>query len=209
MDTGFNLHDTHVVVTGGAGLIGSSVVSAFRAVHANVTSLDITYPRQPPNDAVSSTPGYLECHVDTTSEESIKEAFEFAVRHHGPVSVCIALAALDLSVLKHHQSSTTMSAEQFRRTLDVNVVGTFITAREWLRGLSALPKDSQLKNPTLIIIGSESGMFGEKSNADYSTSKSAVQGGLLKSLAIDAPRVWQGARYGNAIIYGLSCSLGS
>ena len=42
---------------------------------------------------------------------------------------------------------------------------------------------------------------GEKSNADYGTSKSAVQYGLLQSLRQDAPNVYPGARV-NAIAPG-------
>ncbi|KAF2095868.1 NAD-P-binding protein [Rhizodiscina lignyota] len=206
MDVSLDLTDTHVLITGGAGLIGSSVVKAFQAAGARVSSLDIKYPREPrfvPSglNAGSAGPGYVEHHVDITSEESVKTAFDFAADKLGPVSVCIALGALDFSVIEHHDSATTLSAEQFRRTLDVNVTGTFITAREWLRGLNNLPKTKKLKNPGLIIIGSESGVYGSKGNADYGTSKSAVQVGMLKSFAADAPRIWEGARV-NAVAPG-------
>jgi hypothetical protein len=63
-----------------------------------------------------------------------------------------------------------------------------------LRDFSKNDKAHELKNVSLIIVGSESGWFGERSNADYAAGKSAVQVGLLKSLMADAARVWPGAR---------------
>jgi NAD(P)-dependent dehydrogenase (short-subunit alcohol dehydrogenase family) len=58
-----------------------------------------------------------------------------------------------------------------------------------------------LKNVNLIIIGSESGHFGKRLNADYSLAKSAVQGGLLMSLRAEVVRVHPGARV-NAVAPG-------
>jgi len=71
-----------------------------------------------------------------------------------------------------------MSVEQWRRTHRVNVEGTFLTARTFLRQLrdrvakSLYEQDSainKMDNVSLIIIGSESGLFGERGNADYAT----------------------------------------
>lgn len=90
-----------------------------------------------------------------------------------------------------------MDVEQWRRTQQVNVEGTFLTARTWLRHLrehSQVSKKAELRNVGLIIVGSESGHFGERGNADYASGKSAVQYGLVKSMIGDVARVWPGAR---------------
>jgi NAD(P)-dependent dehydrogenase (short-subunit alcohol dehydrogenase family) len=115
------------------------------------------------------------------------------------VACCIALASLDLSVLPHHESLADMDVEQWRRTQRINVEGTFLTARTWLRSLrdlaaSAKAGEKSMENVSLIIVGSESGHFGERGNADYASGKSAVQGGLLRSLMGDVARIWPGAR---------------
>jgi NAD(P)-dependent dehydrogenase (short-subunit alcohol dehydrogenase family) len=198
-----SLTDSHVLITGGAGLIGESVVHHFVTAGAKVSSLDITYAPGPPFTA-SSPKGQYQCiHCDISSEASVARAFSDAASSFGPVEVCIALASLDYSVLEHAQI-TEASFAQMKRVLDVNVAGTWLTAREWLRGLKSAasqhPKPA-LKNVSLVIIGSESGRFGERFNADYSMAKSAVQGGLLQSLKAEAPRVWEGARV-NAVAPG-------
>lgn len=86
------------------------------------------------------------------------------------------------------------------------MTGTFITAKTWLSqiprtdGLSLLKTDS-VKNLSLVIIGSEAGIMGVPGNPDYAASKSAVQYGLMLSLAPDAVRINPKARV-NAICPG-------
>ncbi|KAF2269451.1 NAD-P-binding protein [Lojkania enalia] len=193
-----NLKGTHVLITGGAGLIGRIVVDHFIAAGAYVSSLDISYSsgtNPVPNKACTAI------HCDVSSEESIRQAFEAATNAHGPIEVCIALASLDLSVLQHAPLADA-SLSQLKRVLDVNVAGTWLTAREWLRGLRRAKQDGKvLNNVNLIIIGSESGHFGERLATDYSLTKSAVQGGLLMSLRAEVVREWDGARV-NAVAPG-------
>ncbi|KAI8933108.1 hypothetical protein NX059_009751 [Plenodomus lindquistii] len=187
------LDEAHVVVTGGKGLIGRVVVDHFLAAGANVSSLDISSSvGASRSDSTSSA--LTSIHCDISDEESVQQAFATATKAHGPVEICIALASLDLSVLEPLDFATA-SLSQLQRVLNVNVAGTFLTAREWTRGLRrARAEGKTMKQPNLIIIGSESGHFGERRNVDYSLAKSAVQGGLLMSLRAEVPREWPGAR---------------
>lgn len=194
MDLSLNLTNTHVLITGGTGFIGSSTITALLAAGARVTCLDI---RTPQIHTDSDTFQYISC--DISSEDSLEAAFALAAKKFGPVACCIALASLDLSVLPHHESLADMSVEQWRRTHRINVEGTFLTARTWLRQIrdcaaSARVGEKRMENVSLIIVGSESGHFGERGNADYAAGKSAVQGGLLRSLMGDVARIWPGAR---------------
>lgn len=202
------LKNTHVAVTGGAGMIGSAVVSAFITAGANVSILDVNQSAlEHLSEAIESkpwvrAPQYRTQHVDISQENSVKKAFEEAEHHFGPIQTCVALASLDLSVLPKHDSIVDMDFAQWQRTFSVNVHGTFLTAKEWLSRLRDLRKYQahnetlmSMKNVNLIIVGSEAGLFGVTGSPDYSAGKSAVQGGLLQSLKTDAPRIWPGARY--------------
>lgn len=137
----------------------------------------------------------------TSLPEQLEGCFKRARAHFGVVACCIALASLDLSVLPHIESICDMDIEQFRRTLRVNVEGAFLTARTWLRQIKAHAVPGVTKNVSLIIVGSESGHYGERSNPDYSAGKAAVQYGLLRSLKADVPRIFPDARV-NAIAPG-------
>ncbi|KAL9039049.1 MAG: hypothetical protein Q9180_002764 [Flavoplaca navasiana] len=194
IDLGFRLERTHVVVTGGSGYIGTATVKAFLAAGAYVTVFDLTKPKHPIQDI-----HYKHHYVDISSEEQLACAFESARRDFGVVQCCVALASLDLSVLPHHASLCDMPVEQWRQTHRVNVEGTMLTAKWWMRQIRHSSPDTT--NVSLIIVGSESGHFGERMNADYASGKSAVQGGLLQSLKSDIPRVFPGARV-NAVAPG-------
>ncbi|KAB2578253.1 N-acylmannosamine 1-dehydrogenase [Lasiodiplodia theobromae] len=229
MPLSLGLEDTHVLITGGAGLIGGAVVRAFLSEGAHVSSVDIAHADVASDDEEEepeseySGPGTLhEYYGDVADEASLARAWRRAVAENGPVGCCVALAGLDLSVLPRRHGGAgddddaggvgggggggggivDVSVAQFRRTLDVNVVGTFLTARQWLRGIrDAESSWDYLENASLVLVGSESGWFGERGYPDYAAAKSAVQGGLLKSLAADAPRVYEKARV-NAVAPG-------
>ncbi|KAF3009502.1 hypothetical protein E8E13_003747 [Curvularia kusanoi] len=194
---GLGLEGSHVLITGGAGLIGRVVVDHFIAAGAKVSSLDIAYlPTTQESDAEpgAACPALMPIHCDVSSENEVQQAFATAVAAHGPIDIAIALASLDLSVLGP-SALADASFAQLRNVLNVNVAGTWLTAREWVRGLRQAKRAGMpMKHPNLIIIGSESGLFGEQKNADYSLGKSAVQEGLLRSLRMDVPKEWPGAR---------------
>jgi NAD(P)-dependent dehydrogenase (short-subunit alcohol dehydrogenase family) len=188
------LADRSIVVTGGAGLIGRVVVDHFLAAGSKVSSFDIVYPKDDLSQPDLARPTFRAIHCDVSSEASVQQAFAMATQAHGPVEICIALASLDLSVLEPTPFADA-SLSQLQRVLSVNVTGTWLTARAWFQGLRQAKQDGiALRHPNLIIIGSESGHFGERHAVDYSLGKSAVQGGLLMSLRAEAPRAWQGAR---------------
>ncbi|THW03412.1 NAD(P)-binding protein [Aureobasidium pullulans] len=209
MDLGLGLEDTHVLVTGGDGIIGSIIVSAFLSAGANVSSLDITHPQDSQPSVESLSPGkLLNLHADITSTSSLTTAWDFATSAFGTVECCIAAAGVDLSVLPQ-SGITDMDPSTWNRIFTTNIHGTFLTTKFWLRGLrdhissssSSSSANTEIKNPGFIIIGSEAGHFGVETQAAYSASKSAVQYGLLSSLRVEVPKIHARAR-SNAIAPG-------
>ena len=195
MDLSLGLAGAHVVVTGAAGHIGTAVVIAFLAAGCRISALDIREPE------ITSQAENVQWHlVDITDEAAVDKAWNAACSQWGPVSTCVAVAGVDLSYLPHHSSICEMELGQWQRTNKVNGDGTFLTARAWLRGVKA-QADTGLRNVSLIIIGSEAGVFGVTGNADYSASKAAIQYGLVKSLMKDAVAINSRARV-NAIAPG-------
>ncbi|KAF4822670.1 2,5-dichloro-2,5-cyclohexadiene-1,4-diol dehydrogenase [Colletotrichum siamense] len=188
MDLGLGLEGTIVAVTGAGGQIGQVIVEALLSAGCFVGALDIDnrkFQREHKNLL------WLQC--DTTEERSVSDAWASVCSRFGDwPAVCVCAAALDLSFVKHHASIAQISVEQFRKTLDVNVTGTFITAKTWLNHIPSSDEptignnSNNKQNLSLIIIGSEAGIMGVPGNPDYAASKSAVQYGLMLSLAPDA-----------------------
>ncbi|EXK81903.1 hypothetical protein FOQG_13770 [Fusarium oxysporum f. sp. raphani 54005] len=210
MDLGLGLQGDVVVVTGAGGQIGQVIVEAFLAAGCFVGGFDIDKSK-----FVKEHQNLFWVAVDTTDEADMFSAWKSAEgRFNATPTLCVCAAAVDLSFVEHHSSITKMSTSQFRRTLDINATGTFITAKLWLQHVekmlknnstktngvngsnssTALPQDKKDKNISLIIIGSEAGDFGVAGNPDYAASKAAVQFGLVLSLAPDAARVHPSAR---------------
>lgn len=203
MDTSLGLEGCLVVVTGARGQIGQVLVEAFLAAGCDVAALDIK-----PCSSDQQQDRLHSIEVDTTSESAVSGAWSEAQRHfNGKVpAVCVCAAGLDLSYIDHHSSVVDMTVEQFRKTLDVNITGTFITAKAWLKWIrDSTDADTQSKscprNVSLIVFGSEAGVLGVPGNADYAASKSAIQYGLTMSLAPEAARIFDRARV-NAIVPG-------
>jgi NAD(P)-dependent dehydrogenase (short-subunit alcohol dehydrogenase family) len=55
-----------------------------------------------------------------------------------------------------------MSVEQFQRTLYVNLTGTFLFVKHFLQ----LQWPGRLRPPSIVIVGSTAGKFGEAGHAD-------------------------------------------
>lgn len=174
-DLGLGLEGTHVIVTGGCGLIGRVVVNAFLAAGCNASVLDLA--EKHPFHGQGKKVFYSKC--DITDASAMATAFSQTEERFGPVETCVALASLDLSVLQQSESLADMDSGEWKRVLDVNVNGTFNTCQQWLRSVRRATQSAEqtasLKNVGCIIVGSVSGRFGERTMAAYSAGKSAVQ----------------------------------
>jgi NAD(P)-dependent dehydrogenase (short-subunit alcohol dehydrogenase family) len=193
-DIDLGLKGSHVLVTGSSGAIGSVVTKAFLSAGAYVSAWDIVGPKELfHHERLHSQ------LVNITDETALEKAMEGATAKFGVVSTLIAVAGVDLSYCATH-SLADMPLEEWKRIMNVNVDGTFLTCRAWLRGLRSSAA-SETKNVAAVIFGSEAGIFGVPSCAPYAASKSAIQYGLVKSLARDVVSIHPSARV-NAVAPG-------
>ena len=188
MDLG--LDGKAVLVTGGAGGIGSAVVTAFAgegarvAVHFN-TSGDAA--RELADDV-----GGVALGADLTREDAAESLIPACVGAFGRVDVVVANAGV---WPKEDVPVADLSLERWRATLDANLTATFLTARAWARHAAAQG------GGCLVMVSSTAGVFGEAGHADYAAAKSAIAGGLLLSLKNEVTRLAPLARV-NAVAPG-------
>lgn len=170
----------NVIVVGGTGDIGRAVTRKLRAEGLRVLCAA--------NDV--ATEGADSVHVDVTREDSVVSMFDNAEAALGPISVLVNCSGVGVFT-----PLEALSLEDWRRSLDVNLTGTFLCAREAFRRMK--PRGGG----RLIHIGSVSDHLTLPMNGAYAASKHGVRGltGVLneegKALGIRATLVSLGAVY--------------
>jgi len=171
-----DLAGKHIFISGAAGGIGLKLVEEYLNFGCKVTA------------QWHSSKGTLEgllkdekfagrlCEVqaELTNEEEVRNAYEKSIKTLGPMNVLVVNHAIyyseDIPVMD-------MDYGQWKKTLDVNLNGAFLISREFLR--QAREHKDQLQLLNIVFISSTAALFGEAFHADYSTSKSALQGFAL------------------------------
>ena len=188
MDLG--LDGKAVLVTGGAGGIGSAVVTAFAAEGARV-AVHFNTSAEAARELAESVGG-VALGADLRDEEAADGLIPACAQALGGVDVVVANAGVwprdDTPVAR-------LSLDRWRTTIDANLTATFLTARAWARHVGIQGSGS------LVMVSSTAGVFGEAGHADYAAAKSAIAGGLLLSLKNEVTRTAPMARV-NAVAPG-------
>ncbi len=124
-----------VIVTGAGNGIGREYARAFAAEGAAVVVADIddagtaqTVATIVADDAVHGSAGRaIGVHCDITSEDDVTAMVRTAVETFGGIDVLVNNAGLHLG---RYNECSTLPIEEWRRILDVNVLGALICARE-------------------------------------------------------------------------------
>jgi len=192
VDTG--LAGKGVVVTGGAGGIGSACVRAFAAEGARVVVHYNTSREQA--EALARETGAVAVQADLTEATDADRLFAQAREALGRVDVCAAVAGV---WPRDDEPVWRLELDRWETTLRANLTATFLTARGFLREVARSGHGS------LVLVGSTAGRFGEAGHADYAAAKAAIQVGLLLSLKNEIVRVAPRGRV-NAVAPGWTYS---
>ncbi len=178
MDTG--LAGKSVLVTGGAGGIGSECVRAFAAEGARVVVHYNTSRKRGGGSRRRRDRRHRDRRADLTDEAAVELSFTRAREELGGVDVCAAVAGVwprdDEPVWK-------LPLDRWEEVLRANLTATFLTAKWFLREVE------RTGHGNLVLVGSTAGRFGEAGHADYAAAKSAIQGGFLLSMKNEIVRI--------------------
>jgi NAD(P)-dependent dehydrogenase (short-subunit alcohol dehydrogenase family) len=160
------------IVTGGARGIGREIAAAFATAGARVAIFDTD------GDAAAAAAaevgaGAISAAVDVTDEAGVATAVEAAREALGGVDFLINNAGI-----RHVAPIAEESVEAWRRTLDVNVTGTFICSK------AVIPTMVAAGHGHIVNLASMAGELALGERAAYNTSKAAIVG-LTKSIAVE------------------------
>jgi NAD(P)-dependent dehydrogenase (short-subunit alcohol dehydrogenase family) len=163
-------------VTGGAQGIGLAIARRFAAQGARVMIADVRGDVAEEAAAAARADGLdvQATTVDVAEEASAERAVQACLAALGvPTAGVLNAAVLDLG------PALEMSAERFRRVLEVNLTGAFLTARACARRMVAGGAGG-----TLTFTSSVAGLRGIARNSAYSASKFGLVG-LAECLALE------------------------
>jgi len=169
-----NLLDGKVAfITGGAQGIGFAVARAFVEHGASVCVADIAADKveQAAKKIGHRAKGLA---LDVTDEDATIGAAEAVVRQFGRVDIVVPNAGI--LVLKHVVDT---GAAEFRKVVDVNLTGAFITAKIFARRLI-----EQGQGGRIVLTSSLFGLRGGRENGAYSAAKFGMVG-LMECLAAE------------------------
>ncbi|MFI9384081.1 SDR family NAD(P)-dependent oxidoreductase [Kutzneria sp. NPDC052558] len=167
------------IVTGGASGIGRAAAELLASRGARVAALDVN------PDEVAAPLVAIRC--DVTDDESVRTAVAAAAEQFGRLDIVINNAGIGAQ-----GDVAANDDEQWRRVLDVNVVGMARVARH------ALPWLRESPSAAIVNTCSIAAWAGLPQRALYSASKGAVYG---LTLAMAADHVREGIRV-NAVAPG-------
>jgi sorbitol-6-phosphate 2-dehydrogenase len=166
-----------VVVTGGAQGLGAAVVEHLAEEGCDVVLWDVNdAAAQETARAIAHKTGRKVSHrvVDVTDASAVRNAIEADVERLGDLHVLVSNAGILIS-----GDSTEFDVAQWRKVIDVNLVGYFLCAREAARAMLTLGHPG-----SIIQINSKSGKKGSFRNSAYAASKFGGIG-VTQSLALE------------------------
>jgi 3alpha(or 20beta)-hydroxysteroid dehydrogenase len=159
------------IVTGGARGMGASHVRGLVAEGARVAVCDLLDDEG--KALAEELPQARYCHLDVTSEESWRSAVRATEDAFGPVDVLVNNAGII-----HFGGVEAQTPDQFRRILDVNLVGAFLGMHTVLPGMRSR------SHGAVVNISSAAGLTGFADGIGYVASKWGVRG-MTKAAALD------------------------
>lgn len=157
------------LITGGASGLGAAVADAFRQAGAEVTIADRDVAA---GRSVAATMGAHFVEVDVTDEASAQAAVDTAAGAMGGISVLINCAGIATGE-KTLGREGPHRLDSFRRTIDINLVGSFNMMRLAAEVMARNPGDEK---GVIVNTASIAAYDGQKGQAAYAASKGGIVG---------------------------------
>ena len=153
-----------ILVTGDASGIGFAIIEAvlaegWRAIAADVSEANLASARQKLGDR----PDLRVERLDVADEAAVVKTVAVCEREFGPLALIVNSAGIARDV-----PALETSAKTFREVLDVNLIGSFLVAREAAKAMRGRGTGA------IVNLASVSGVVGNHGRTAYGASKGGV-----------------------------------
>ncbi|QHF24864.1 SDR family oxidoreductase [Rathayibacter sp. VKM Ac-2804] len=160
------------LVTGAGSGIGRAVAERFAREGARVAFTDRDLAAA--QDAAAAFPDAVAVQLDVSDESSVEQAFARLAADGFAVDVVVANAGVQL--FGQDAKIADLDLDVWRRTIDINLTGTFLTVKHAVRALLG-------RGGSIVLTGSPTGLNGEGQDfTAYSSSKAGIHG-LARTVA--------------------------
>ena len=166
------LADTRAVITGGASGLGAATAQHFRDNGASVTLFDRDAEK---GQALAAEIGATFVQVDVTDADSVRDGLAAARAAMGGINVAINCAGIATAERTLGRKGP-HDLETYRRTIDVNLVGSFNVSR---LAAAEMATNEGTEKGVIVMTASIAAFDGQKGQAAYAASKAGIAGMCL------------------------------
>ncbi|WP_101066285.1 SDR family NAD(P)-dependent oxidoreductase [Roseovarius salinarum] len=177
------IDDTAAIVTGAASGLGEATARHFRDMGAQVTLLDRDADR---GSRVAGEIGATFVETDVTDEGSVTAAVDKAGSAMGRITAAVNCAGIATGE-KTLGRDGPHALDSFRKTIDINLVGTFNVARIAAAAMAGNAPGADGDRGVIVNTASIAAFEGQKGQAAYAASKGGIAG-LSLPMARDLSR---------------------
>lgn len=183
-----SLDGRKALITGGARGFGAGIATAFTKAGASVVLADILEEKGEATAAELRAAGAKATFVklDVTQDGSWETAIPKAIKDMGGLDCVVNNAGIEVTALV-----VDIDADQLRKMLDVNIVGTALGMKHGLRAMR--PNGPAGKGGSIINVASVAATIAFPSIAGYSGTKSAVDR-MTRVAAMESGKLGYGVR---------------
>ena len=178
------------VVSGGASGLGRATAEALAARGAKVALFDVNLAAA---EEAARAMGGLALACDVTDAAAAERAFAAARERHGPARIAVNCAGIGPAARIVGRDGSAMPLAEFRRVIEVNLIGTFNLMRLAAAEMSALDPLEEGERGIIVSTASVAAYEGQVGQAAYAASKGGV-------VALTLPAARELARWGVRVV---------
>jgi NAD(P)-dependent dehydrogenase (short-subunit alcohol dehydrogenase family) len=166
-----NIQGQGAIVTGGASGLGAQTARELAKRGAKVAVFDRNAEGA---KAVAAEIGGFGVGCDITSSESVLAALQAAREVHGPARILMNIAGIGTAKRLIGKDGTPMPLEDFRRVIEVNLIGTFNVTRLAVAEMVKLDPLTDGERGVIVNTASVAAFDGQVGQEAYAASKGGV-----------------------------------